>query len=247
MKVYVVTHAPCAEPLPEGYEYIQVNAANNEHFCPLTDDTGENISEKNPRYCELTAIYWIWKNGRSDSAGLAHYRRFLTQNRFSSSPESYLRPQRAEALLRRYDFLATKQYKTKCTVKEHLLRDVRERDFLSLRETVSAVCPDYLGAFDAVFSGHKSYLLNIFFCKKAQWDAYCSWLFSLLEALERRVDMTGYSAREQRLYGFLGERLFTVYVLHNRAKVKSFPTHIVGEPLGKAIAHKLKRMFGGAE
>lgn len=245
MKVYVVTHKPFFEPIPKGYEYIQVNAAQEAHFCPLTDDRGDNISAKNPFYCELTAAYWIWKNDHENrSVGLVHYRRFLTRNRFSSSYRNYLSAEKADRLLQKYDFIATKLYRTKETVEEHLCQSVKRRDFLLLKETAAEVCPEYLPAFEEVFSGHESYLLNLFFADKKTWDAYYSWLFALLGALEKKVDMTGYSKEEQRLYGFLGERLFTVYVKKNRCRVKSYPTHLVGVPKRKIIQDKILKLFG---
>ena len=43
-----------------------------------SDNTGENISDKNYLYCELTGIYWLWKNVDADVKGLFHYRRVLT-------------------------------------------------------------------------------------------------------------------------------------------------------------------------
>lgn len=42
------------------------------------DNTGDNISKKNPHYNELTALYWGWKNLDVDALGLIHYRRYLT-------------------------------------------------------------------------------------------------------------------------------------------------------------------------
>ena len=45
------------------------------------DNTGDNISTKNSIYCEMTAIYWGWKNLKSDYIGLCHYRRYFTFER----------------------------------------------------------------------------------------------------------------------------------------------------------------------
>ena len=42
------------------------------------DNTGDNISVKNPNYNELTALYWGWKNLDVDGMGLVHYRRYLS-------------------------------------------------------------------------------------------------------------------------------------------------------------------------
>ena len=244
MKIYVVTHKAIEEPLPKNYEYIQVNAEKNGQIFPLTDATGDNISAKNPYYCELTAAYWIWKNDReNDVVGLAHYRRFLTSDRFSHSPKKYINSPRIEKLLKKFDFISTKLYHTDITTKEHLLESVREHDFDLLREVISDVAPSYLNAFDQVFAGHESYLLNVFICKKELWDAYYEWLFSILFALEPRVDMTGYTVQEQRLYGYLAERLFTVYVRKNNLRVKSFPTHLVGVSKWTVIRNKLKRIL----
>lgn len=44
-----------------------------------SDNTGDNISDRNYLYCELTGTYWLWKNVQADVKGLFHYRRVLTE------------------------------------------------------------------------------------------------------------------------------------------------------------------------
>jgi hypothetical protein len=59
---------------------IQVGAAMAKKTLNMQgDNTGDNISLLNPYYCELSALYWLWKNVKiADYLGLCHYRRYFT-------------------------------------------------------------------------------------------------------------------------------------------------------------------------
>lgn len=245
MKIFVCTHKKIDNKLPKNYEYIQVNALNNGKQYPLTDaDCEDNISVKNPYFCELTACYYIWKNIKDEEiVGLAHYRRFFTTNKFSSSIKSYVNSPTIEKKLGKYDFITPKLFKTKETVKEHLLINVSEHDFDLLRESILKICPEYLVAFDEVMNGNETYLLNMFITTKQKWNDYYKWLFEILFDLEKKVDMTGYTIQQQRLYGFLSERLFTVYVKKNNFKTFCYSTHIVGERMYVTFKNKMKRLL----
>lgn len=246
MKIYVVVHKMINQKLPKNYRLIQVNAINNGKIYDCTDaDYEDNISLKNPFYCELTAAYSIWKNDcENDIVGLVHYRRFFVSNRIFTSYKHFINEKRIIKDLKKFDFIATKPYTLACTNKEHLLGPVHEKDYDLLREAIVETCPDYLDDFDKVMADNKSYLLNMFITKKELWDQYYEWLFKIFDAMEPKVDMTGYTDHEKRLYGFLSERLFTVYIKHHHYQVKSYPCVIIGESkfriLRQKIAKKLK-------
>lgn len=84
------------------YLPIQVNKINaKENLGFQGDDDGNNISFKNPLYCEMTAVYWGWKNLDADYYGLFHYRRYFT--RYSHSFIHKIKRLRIQTILKLWD------------------------------------------------------------------------------------------------------------------------------------------------
>ena len=80
IRLYVMTHKKIAEIPDPLYIPMQVGKAGKEDFGYVGDDTGDNISAKNNRYCELTGMYWLWKNVKCDIIGVCHYRRYFIKD-----------------------------------------------------------------------------------------------------------------------------------------------------------------------
>lgn len=244
MKIYVVSHKKSDLVLPKEYEFIQVG--NGEKFASLTDkDFKDNISKKNPYYCELTAAYLIWKNIKNqDIVGLAHYRRFFTTNRFSSKIKFILKEKRIRKDLQKYDFITTKLYKTNTTVKDTLLKtSIKEKDLNLLTQIIKEDYSDYYSDYLKMLNGKKSFLLNMMICKKELWDNYYSWLFPILEKLETKIDLSNYTDYQKRIYGFLAERLFSVYMNHNKYSSKKYPVLLIGESKFRIFRQKISKFF----
>ena len=80
--IAVACHKPSRIPANPLLVPVQVGSALAKQRMDMQhDDEGQNISEKNPSYCELTAQYWEWKNVKADYYGLCHYRRFLCMHK----------------------------------------------------------------------------------------------------------------------------------------------------------------------
>lgn len=179
------------------------------------DDTGENISEKNLNYCELTGLYWIWKNSAADIVGISHYRRFFSKRAVSGSPKHFVTGKEMEALLAKKRIVLPLP---KCLSKTALLAvnyAPNRADVKELYEAVAACAPDCLGDFTWYFAQNKTPLFNMCIMKKGDFDAYCSWLFPILFHVEKKHDMAAETdPYRRRLFGFLSERLLPVWVHH---------------------------------
>ena len=221
----MVSHKEAEFPKEEIYTPIQVG--KKESFTKVRDNTGDNIAEKNPNFCELTAAYWIWKNDKSDITGLTHYRRYFFKKKNNNSKENILNKKDIEEILEKYDIiLPEKERIVKYTVKNAYGKFHHIEDFEKCREIIQEKYPEYIEAFDKIANGRKLYLYNMFISRKEIFDEYYKWLFDILFELEKRVDISNYTDYDKRIFGFLSERLLSVWLeKNNHLKIKEMPVY----------------------
>lgn len=260
--IYIITHKVFKTHFVDKKHYQVLHVGPNTNGLPeyLRDDSYENISEKNANFCELTGLYWIWKNGREkekDITGLVHYRRYFTTRLedllytyFKRKPK-VLDHRQIEKSLKQYDIILPVPEKVFRTVRQSYIDVHNEEDLNLTRQAISEVCAEYLDTFDEVMNSHKYYYANMMICRKEVLDAYSEWLFSVLFYLENKINIDKYpDDYQRRVFGFLSERLLQVWVFHNRLKVKEFPAFNTEErrmtifKKNKNRLSKLGRVFG---
>lgn len=188
------------------------------------DNSGDNISSKNPNFCELTGLYWAWKNLQCDYIGLCHYRRYFCIGSYGSDVDSKRKAifQRSdyEKLLKQYDIILPKKRNYYIeTVRSQYEHAHNKRDLDAVERVIAERYPEYSEAFNKVMNRTSLHIYNMFAMKKVLFDEYCQWLFEILFELEKRIDISQYSQYEARVFGFLSERLFNVWLEYHRLKV----------------------------
>ncbi len=185
---------------------IQVGSSlTDDDLYELKDNTGDNISDKNKIYCELTALYWMWKNSKYDFVGLCHYRRFFDINK-QEMLLSYLK--NGKIIIPHLAHLG------RSVEKQFNLEHPGEIWNIMLDVLKEKYPNDYLLS-KTVFSDNKMIPFNMFIAEKKIIDGYCEWLFSILFEVEKRVDVSKLDDYQLRYGGFLSERMFILYVTAN--------------------------------
>lgn len=228
--IYVVTHKKMPEELvnnlPTGYKIIHAGKAISDDLGYMGDDTGEHVSHLNEYINELTAFYWAWHNTNHTIIGMAHYRRYLTAAEDSENfaYEKILTQEQAENLLSRYDVLAAMFYGVLTEFEEISLdynEDVAALGMSIIEKHMAEVQPDYVDTFKFVMNSSNFYRYTIIVTRKHVFDAYNSWLFSfLLKAVDEINQRIDFGNKTKRLASFLGERMFTVWMIKNRLRVR---------------------------
>ena len=253
IKILVAAHKPYWMPTDDVYLPLQVGAEGKKLIGYTPDNTGDTISAKNPNYCELTGLYWGWKNLPCDYIGLCHYRRYFGHKIYSR--ELYAKRkaifERAdyEELLQKYDIiLPSKRNYYIETVRSQYEHAHYKKDLDEAEKVVAEKYPVYSEAFKTVMNRRSLHILNMFVMGKELFDEYCTWLFDILFELEKRIDLSVYSAYEARVFGFLAERLFNVWLEKKQLKEIEVPV-IFLENINwpQKIADFLKRKFCGVK
>lgn len=220
--IYVAAHKKFEVLNMKNYCPLQVGAEGKNTLGYIADNTGDNISIKNPNYCELTGLYWIWKNVDDEYKGLVHYRRYFGKSNLSNKmSDIYTYEQMLDFLGDADIVLPYVEHFLQTAKEEILIQCCTPEIFEKLEEIVKVKYPDYGEAFDSYFKNNKSTLFNMMFCRRELFDSYCEWLFDILFELEKYVDLSTLNDYQKRLYGFLSERLLNVWVMKNELRVKN--------------------------
>ena len=236
IQILIATHKESYAPANALFSQIQVGSVLAERHIKdiLHDDQGENISNRNRSYCELTAQYWAWKNLQADYYGFFHYRRYMNfaqcfpvtnGNVRSKRWIPYIEVDSLEGDLSEYMFeeehmrQVIEQYDVITTLSEHMDVTAYEqfRQFHKIEDLDCAInilkekYPEYAKACDIYMNSKYLYFCNIYIMKKNYFLEYMNWLFPILEEFENRTDISGYSDKEKRVTGYIAERLFGVF------------------------------------
>lgn len=214
IKVLVATHKNYQMPSDSLYLPVfvgkEIHPDVNKTF--QGDNTGDNISVKNPNYNELTALYWGWKNLDVDGMGLVHYRRYLSL-KGGKSFDNILTMDESKKLLSKYDVILPKRRNYYIeTNKSHYLH-VHEKEPLEvMTKVIKQDYPEYVPAMEKVFNRTWAHMFNMFIMKKEILNEYCTWLFDILSKVEDQIDIREYTTYEKRVYGFLSELMLDIWL-----------------------------------
>ena len=232
VRIVVATHKKYWMPSDPMYVPIHVGAEGKTDSSgkPLDlgyikDNTGENISGKNKNYCELTGLYWAWKNLDADYIGLAHYRRhFSNGKRFKDKRERVISQEQLESKIGSNRVLLPKPrnywIETNYSQYAHAHHAI---DLDKTREILKERYPAYITAYDDSMKRTIGHRFNMFIMEKRTFDAYCTWLFDVLFELERRLDISSYNANDSRVFGFVSERLLDIWLETNGIAYTELP------------------------
>ena len=236
VKILVACHKPYDGYRDEVYTPIHVGRANSKYKDEMADmigdNTGDNISDKNPKYCELTAQYWAWKNlSNVEYIGFCHYRRFFTAD---------ITENNIEHLFRNNDVIAIK-YHYDIPMYWELVKYISLDNLTVLLMVIKKLYPNYEQTMIDYLYGNILYPKNMFICKKSVFDKYSKWLFDILCECEKYIGDMHYT-RLNRTLAYMGEYLLTVYILHNNLKVRTVDFNKC--PCRRDRLHQIRRALG---
>lgn len=248
IKIIIATHKKYEMPKDDMYIPLHVGKAGKEDLGYIGDDTGKNISLKNPFFCELTGLYWAWKNLNADYIGLAHYRRHFCINKKNKNKfDNVLSSKELDKILDNCDVVLPKRRNYYIeTLYNHYKHTMYVEPLDETRNIIKKIYPDYIDEFDRLKTRRSAHMFNMFVMKKDIFDNYCEWLFNILFELEKKVDNSKYDSFHSRFYGRISELLLDVYLQKNKIKYKEI-NFVYMEKINKInkIKSFLKAKFKG--
>lgn len=219
--IFVMTHKAFDIPKEKHYHALQVGAAMNGFLgMPYVgDNSGDNISDLNWLFGELTGFYWIWQNyaGRENIA-INHYRRF-----FRGKNNGLMTESEYDEILSHYDVIATNAVEGDLSHYEAYKEAHNIHDMDAVGAAVKKLYPEMYPAFREVMQLKSGYFGNLCAMSRELFDAYCEFIFTVFTEASAEIDVSTYDAYHARVYGFLSEPLLQVFIKHHGLSVHENP------------------------
>lgn len=249
-EIFVITHKRVDIPHVKGNRTLLVGAekhsVDKKEF-DYADSTGENISSKNPNYCEMTGVYWVWKNINDDIVGICHYRRFFSNAKFRMSSKYFLTDEDAENILRHYDVILPTcfHYSTQNINSSDAQIIPTINEYIEIKKALSILYPDYLEDFNSYLYGNSYYPYNMCVMRKELFDKYCEWIFNILFWIEKDYGVPYSDSYKSRLFGFISERILYVWIRHNISydRIKEMRVVLSEENVLQSLRHTVSNGY----
>lgn len=229
IKMFIQYHAPLPTEYQElygiiqgeyedYYNYIKLNAniPSDDPFLKTIqykDNIGENISNKNYSYVDVTALYQYQKNIKCDIIGNNHYSKYF----FNNANNNLITKEEIEDYLKEYDFIVHIGTLPGAKIYDIYKNFHGETNLNIAGDVIKRVSPEYYQDFVDMINGEDSTLYNMMICHKDDFDAYCEQLFKILFECEKYAEVPD-DDFQRKVFGFLGERLLLVQLKHNKKK-----------------------------
>lgn len=247
IQIIVAAHKPYRMPQDSIYLPVQVGAAGKDSIGFTRDDTGENISEKNASYCELTGLYWAWKNSDAEYIGLAHYRRHFCLNKKRDKFAGVLTCDQARSLCEKHPVIvANRRNYIIETNYSHYVHAHKAEGVDALCRLIEAEYPEYAVACRTFFKRTWAHMFNMCIMRRDILDGYCTWLFEVLGKLEKELDISDWNTSEKRVFGYLSEFMLDIYLMTHQLPYKEVGvTFMEKQSMVKKAWNALKRKCRG--
>lgn len=248
MNTIIIVAAHKAYRMPDDPVYLPVFVGATGRETPdatwQRDDEGESISRKNPTFCELTGHYWLWKNAQAEVYGLCHYRRYFGR-RLGQKHDRILSGDQINLLMANCDvLLPPKRHYWIETNRSQYAHAHHAEDLALTRQILSESHPDYLSAWDLEMNRRSGHRFNMFIMRKEPFHAYSAWLFDILFELEKRLDISAYSPKDRRVFGYMSERLLDVWLSQQVLRLRECPVvYMESQQWPYKVMAFLKRKF----
>lgn len=235
VKIIIATHKKYQMPKDSMYIPLHVGAEGKKDEIGrdldlgyTKDNSGDNISNLNSSFCELTGLYWAWKNLDADYIGLAHYRRHFSMKK-KSDFESVLKYTELEPYLGSVKVFVPKKRKYYIeSLYSHYEHTHYAIHLDETRKIIDEKYQEYLDSYDKVLRQTYGYMFNMMIMDKTLLNDYCSWLFDILFELQKRMNKQDLSAFQGRFYGRVSEIIFNVW-LDEKVKAKEIKKNQIKE------------------